>query len=209
MTSPVRPANNARHLDFRKNEALLVPGGYLYEAVGVADIDTTLRTSWPVKFRSRMKGVDDLSGLVVPEGAVIQAMGIRVVRPGDESNRSIYPGINVVCTSGDRFKLATAVGATGTQAFNASASTAYVASTAFATNTLTTEQKVFAVPFSGASSALDGDKTFTLYCDNGTSSAGSGARTTVGTIPIVVMIHFWMPPDVPYVDDFLGRYVAP
>lgn len=209
MPSLIRPANNARHLDFFKDEALILPGYWLQSAIGVADIDTTVRTSWPVRFRSRIKGRADKSGLVIPQGAVLSAIGIRVVAPSDEVNQKIHPGQTIACTSGDRFKLGTAVGATGTQAFNASASTAYVASTAFGSNSVTSEQRIYAVPPNGTSAALSGATTLTLYNDNGTTGAGSGVSVSTGTLPVVVMAHWYLAPDVPYVDDFLGRYVAP
>lgn len=209
MANLIRPASNARHLDFYKDEGLVLPGFVFQEAIGVADIDTTVRTSWPIKFRSRLKGRADASGLDIPAGATLFAIGIRVVAPSDEANQKIHPGQTIICTASDRFKLATAVGATGTQAFNASASTAYVASTAFGTNSVTSEQKLFAVPPNGTSAVLSGAITLTLYNDNGSTAAGAGVSVSTGTLPVVAMAHWYIPPSVPYVDDFLGRYVAP
>ncbi|UBF29846.1 hypothetical protein K9N68_37180 (plasmid) [Kovacikia minuta CCNUW1] len=164
------------------------PGfGVMSEAIGVCDITPTPATVFDVKFRSGQVDKADSVGLVIPTGSIIHFMGFKIPT-------------GLIATNGDRLKLATAVGATGTQAFNADGSTAYVASAVAASNTFastpTTEDRIFKVdPYITATvAATNADLTFKLFNDNGTTGAGSGVSVASGTKQIAVVMR-WLPPN--------------
>ncbi len=159
-------------------------GAELTEAIGVVDFTSTLGTVFEVKFRSGQADKADAIGLTIPTGARIHYMGLKVPA-------------GLIATTNDRLKLATAVGATGTQAFNASATTAYVASVAANNSTFevtpTQEDFYFHVsPFdTTGSSSLSAPATFRVYSENGSNATGSGVRTASGTLQGVVVMRWW------------------
>lgn len=162
--------------------------GKIRDIIAVCDVTTTAATVFDLKVRS---GQADRSDTVVgglPVGAEIFHLSI-VVPSG------------LVATNGDRLKLATAVGATGTQTFNATGSTAYVASAVAASTTFAAAGYRFEIsPFSQAaaasqSAALSGAVTFKLYNDNGTTGAGAGISVASGTAQIICRIKAWLPTD--------------
>lgn len=200
------PGDVIKYLNWFKDERMWTPFGRFYQAVGVADITTTSTTAFDIKFRSGQKDRSDLTGLIVPAGAVIQRVALRIPSPAT--------GQTLIATNGDRLKLATAVGATGTQAFNATASTAYVASSVAASTTFAAEQKKFEVhPFQGSATpaaadfsvALSGNTTFRLFNDNGTTGTGSGVRVSTGTLQVICEVCWWQSADVPTVEEIAGR----
>ncbi len=166
---------------------------------GVCDVTTTPTTVFPIKYRSGQTDVADTVGGVVPSGARIFRMGL-------------YVPANLVATNGDRLKLATAVGATGTQTFNSTASTAYVASAVAASTTFAAQTVKFELaPFqdgttaAGQSAALGQAYTFQVYNDNGTTAAGSGVSVASGTAQLIVEIRFWVSDDLPTLGQIAGR----
>jgi len=171
--------------------------GILY---GVCDVTTTAATVFPIKYRSGQADVADSTGGVVPSGARIFRMGL-------------FVPAGLVATNGDRLKLGTAVGATGTQTFNSTASTAYVpsavaASTTFAAQTVRFELPVGLVDSSGAagqSAALSGNTTFRVFNDNGTTGAGAGVSVASGTAQLIVEIRFWTSAPLPTIGQIAGR----
>ncbi len=173
--------------------------GKMVTVLGVCDVTTTAATVFDIKQRQTAGRSDTVIG-TIPVGAEIVHVALRVPS-------------GLVATNGDRLKLATAVGATGTQAFNATASTAYVASavaasTTFAPDSGKTDQYVkFEVsPYSTTgSTALSGAVTFKVYNDNGTTAAGSGVSVASGTAQIVAMIVYRLPVDCPRLDQIAGR----
>lgn len=207
MATRLFPGVQVNHLNAFKGEFLHLVGGKLTSLIGVVYIDTNLATSWDVNLLSGQKGISNTVGLVVPSGAVIYKVGFRTP--------ALETGQTITATASDRFKLATAVGATGTQAFNATASTAYVASTAFGSNSVTEESKVFTIhPYQGSATpaaadfsvALSSSATFKIYNDNGTTGAGSGVKVSTGTYPIVVQVCYWLDDGIPTLERIGGRY---
>ena len=167
----------------------LLPGlGVFSEAIGVCDITTTPTTVFDIRFRAGQVEKDDTVGLTVPNGSILHFMGMKIPT-------------GLVATNGDRLKLATAVGATGTQAFDAAGSTAYVPSAVAAGGTFastpTTEDVIFKVDpsITATVAALNADKLFKVFNDNGTTGAGSGVSVASGTKQIVVVMR-WIPPNL-------------
>jgi hypothetical protein len=108
----------------------------------------------------------------------------------------------ITATNGNRLKLATAVGATGTQTFAADASTSYVASAVAANATFAQAGTRFEIsPLLQAAAAtqsatLSGAATFRVFVDNGTTGAGTAISVPSGSQQIVVRISYWEPADV-------------
>jgi hypothetical protein len=206
MPNLVYPATYRHPLNHFRDEALNLPFGQIKQAVGVVDITTTPQNAWDVKFRSGQVGSADLVGLVIPAGAVILALGFRILAP---SENDVYSGQTFTGVANQNFKLATAATATGTQEFNASASTAYVEGVSFGGSgiTLTSASYVFAVPPNGVSEPLDANKTFRLFTTTAADAAGGNASVNKGSLPIVVMASWWLPPAVPRVSDIAGRLI--
>jgi hypothetical protein len=171
--------------------------GVLY---GVCDITTTAATVFPIKYRSGQTDVADTTGGIIPSGARIFRLGL-----------SVPAGL--VATNGDRLKLGTAVGATGTQTFNATGSTAYVASAVAASTTFAAQVVKFELPIglvdasavANQSAALSGATTFQVFNDNGTTGTGAGISVASGTAQLVVEIRFWVSEDVPTIGQIAGR----
>lgn len=207
MATRLFPGNVVNHIDSFKGEYVHVVGGRYTSLTGVAYIDTTLNTVWDVNFLSKQKGVANTVGLTVPIGATIYKVGFRVP--------ALETGQTVTATAGNRLKVATAVGATGAQAFDALAATAYAASTVFTANAMTVEAPSFSIsPYKGSATPTAADfsqpltaaATFKLFNDNGTTAAGSGVRASTGTIPIVVQVCYWTDDTVPTFERIGGRF---
>lgn len=207
MATRLFPGDVINHLDAFKGEFLHVVGGRYTSLTGVAYIDTNLTTSWDVNLLSKQKGISNTVGLTVPINAVIYKVGFRVP--------ALETGQTITATAGNRFKVATAVGATGTQTFDAAAATAYAASTVFTSNAVTTETVSFALsPYSGSatptaanfSQPLTSAVTFKLWNDNGTTAAGSGVKVSTGTMPIVVQVCYWIDDSIPTFERIGGRF---
>lgn len=199
------PATIRGFLNGFAQEFIRTPLGRFYEAAGVIDITTTPQNIWDVRFRCRVKGGSDRVGLVIPAGAVIYSLGIRTELP---NTNGITPGQTISCASGNRLKLATAVGATGTQAFNASASTAYVTSTAFGANSIAAESRRLAIPPNGSSAVLTQDTTFRLFVDDGTTNLGSNVSVNKGVLSVVCYASWWQPAETPTLEDIQGRFLG-
>lgn len=178
--------------------AVNAPEGKYVDLITVADVTTTAATVFDLKVRAGQADKADTVVGAIPAGAEIYHLSI-VVPSG------------LVATNGDRLKLATAVGATGTQTFNATASTSYVASAVAASTTFAAAGYRFAIsPFSQAaaasqSAALSGGVTFKLYNDNGTTGAGSGVSVASGTAQIICRIKYWVPDDYLVLAGINGR----
>lgn len=194
----------------------IVPGiGTFVNALGVVDITSTVATVFDVKFRSGQADKADTTGLTIPIGSVLHYIGFRIPSTVDPSGSNLVPLLPaLIATNGDRLKLATAVGATGTQAFNATGSTAYVASSVAASGTFAAEEKKFAIsPFQGSATpaaadfsvALSGAITLKLFNDNGTTGAGSGVSVASGSQQIIVLAQWWESTTVPYADQVVSR----
>lgn len=197
------PATQGRELHWFNNEALVLPAGRFVSAIGVCDITTTPANVFDIKFRNRYRGKPDLVGLTVPAGAVICFMGFKFI--GTNYQQSA-PRQSIVSTATNRLKLATAVGATGTQAFNASASTAYVESAGFSANSLPTDESTFQVSPWGTSAPLTSATTFRLFVTDGANAAGSNISVSRGQAYIMAGVRFWlpstMPPDLNSIDGY-------
>lgn len=207
MASLIYPASYKRPLNHFRDEYLVNPQGRFKEACGVVDITTTPANVWPVKFRSgQPPTVADAVGLVVPAGSVLMSLGFRLLSPSENSE---YNGQSFTGVANQKLKLATAAVATGTQAFNASGSTAYVDSPSFggAGNTLASGQHVFAVPPNGSSDPLAADTTFRLFTATAADAAGGNASVNKGSLPILIYASWWEPPILPNIGEINGRLV--
>jgi hypothetical protein len=172
--------------------------------VAVADVNTVLQTVLPLKIRSNQPGRPDTTIPVIPTGARLCHLGLRVP-----------PGL--IGTNGDSIKLGNAVSNNGTQTFNAGGSTAYVRSAVAASGTYTTAANpqglpyVFAIPpfdqssAATQSAALSGNLTYQIYVDNGTTGAGTGVSVASGTAQIIAEIIYWEPLTVPRLEEISGR----
>lgn len=173
-----------------------IPGlGTFCDAIAVAEITTTSQTILNLKYRSGQADRSDTSGAItVPSGSQILGMGMRIPS-------------GIVATNGDRLKLATAVGATGTQVFNNSSSTAYVASSVAASTTFAEETVRFWESLLGTNSGVktNADASFKVYNDNGTTGAGSGVSVASGVALVVVRILYQAPPTIPLLERVAGR----
>jgi hypothetical protein len=159
------------------------PFGTVGTIVGVADITTTPATVFDLKERSgNPERPDGILGSV-PLGATLFYVGFRIPdRPA------------ITAVNGDRLKLATAVGATGAQAFDAAGATSYVASAAAAGTTFAPAQSRFSLsPYAGTAAALSAGVVFRLFNDNGTTGAGSGLSVPSGSAQIICVVKYVLP----------------
>ncbi len=169
------------------------PLGTYVVALGVVDITTTVATVFDVKFRSGQKDRADSTGLVIPIGAVLHRIALRVPA-------AVGAEPAIVATTGDRLKLATAVTAvTGSAAFAVDGTNTCVATAVAASSTFAAQAVKFEVnPFTTATCpALTSEITLKVYNDNGSTGAGSGVSVASGTRPIIVEARWWESADVP------------
>jgi len=178
------------------------PIGNIVTIVGVADIIPTVALTFDLKERSSIPDRPDTVIGVVPVGASIFYVGLRI--PSSPA---------IIATNGDRLKLAPAVTATGAQTFDAAGATTYAASAVAAGGTFAAAQARFSItPYSQAAAASQAAATsaaltFKLFSDNGTNGAGSGVSVASGSAQVICMIKYVMPglEDVPDLRNLPAR----
>ena len=170
-----------------------VTGRYTH-IIAVADVTTTIQTVLPLKVRSGQPGRDDITIPLIPVGAQIIHLGMRIPA-------------GLIATNGNALKLAHGVDSTGTQAFDAVGLTAYVRSAVAASGTFAAA----AVSFPGTQNAavagavLTAPLNFRIFSDNNGAAAGAGVSVASGTAQIVAQIVYWEPLEVPRLEAIAGR----
>jgi hypothetical protein len=186
------------------------PFGRFVDVIRVAEIDSTVRTTWPLIERSGQGDRADVSSasITVPSGAMIIGMGIRIPPTTLGGTAS-----GLVATNSDRLKLAVAV-ANNTRDWTANDGTKCNVVTAVAASSTFVAQAVEQTRMIGDDSALAvrlaSDATFELYNDNGTTALGSGVSVAANTIALVVVrIMYQIPMYIPTAQQCLARPAKP
>jgi hypothetical protein len=181
---------------------LAEPGRQFYQVLGYALVTTVGATSFPITIpspdlRSDDKPRPDRVGLVIPTGAAVYSVGLRV--PDMRRDRGVGTAFSgLVGTNTDRIKVADAL------ANDASITTAVIstpsASLAVASGTIapgTARQSV------QTAAILAGGETLQVFVTNNTgTAAGSNLTSTVaGGTPLIVEINYTLDDDVAGLDD--------
>jgi hypothetical protein len=174
------------------------PFGRVVDIVRVAEIDGTLRTTWPLIERSGQGDRADVSSasITIPSGSTILMMGLRIAPTVVGGSSS-----GLVATTSDRLKISNAVANNTLNGQNANGTQHGVASAAAASSTFApaTALNEWRAGEDNASVArLNTNVTYTLFNDNGSTALGSGVRSATGTITLVmVRIKYLMADVVP------------
>ena len=210
MAKKIYPGNYVTHLSSYQTQGVAaVPGRVYYQQVGYALVDSTGGTSFDVKIGSPdLRGNDkpraDIASLVVPAGAKVYSLSLRV----PDMRKDVGSGTassGLVGTNTNRIKVADALAndnvmTTGTLATN-SADVA-VASTTVAP-VATTKSSVTPVVLAAAETL----KVF-VTTSNGTSAGATLTSTTAGGTPIIVEVCYYLDDEAAGLDDIHLPYVT-
>lgn len=204
MAKRIYPGNYVNRLSAYQNQcAVLDPGRQFYAAVGYALITSTGALSWPVVIPSPdLRGDDkprlDIPSLVIPAGACVYSVGLRVPdvrrdRGDGGTARSLIVGTNT-----DRLKVADVIGSdntftTATLATNSAG--VVVASTTIAP---VASRRSIVTPV-----ILAGALTLRVFstATGGTTAGSVMSSTNVGGTPIIVEVDYHLDDDLPEMED--------
>lgn len=169
------------------------PGRVYFHLTGYATITSVGATSWPITLPSPDMRPDDkpradIVGLVLPLGAVVAHVGIRV--PDMRRDRGIGTAFSgIVGTNTDRLKVADAIASAAgitTSTVATDSSLLPVASTTIAPGSALTSVVTGAI--------LAGAETLQVFSTNSTgTAAGSNMTSTlVGGTPILVEVSYYI-----------------
>ena len=210
MAKKIYPGNYVTHLSSYQTQGVAaIPGRVYYQQVGYALVDSTGGTSFDVKIGSPdLRGDDkpraDIASLVVPAGAKVYSLSLRV----PDMRKDVGSGTaasGLVGTNTNRIKVAMPwpndnVLTTNTLATN-SADVA-VASTTVAP-VATTKSVITPVALAGAETL----KVF-VTTSNGTSAGATLTSTTAGGTPIIVEVCYYIDDEAAGLDDIHLPYVT-
>jgi hypothetical protein len=200
MAKKIYPGNYVNRLSaYQGQPAVCMPGRVYYHITGYALVDSTGGTSFDVIIPSPDKRSDDkpranITGLVLPSGANVYFLGLRV--PDMRKDRAVGSAFTgLVGTNTNRLKLADAVAndnvLTTTTLATSSASIA-VASTTVAPATAV---KSVVTPVT-----LAGSETLKVYVTDATGTAAGSTLTSslTGGTPIICEVAYFL-------DDVVGE----
>lgn len=178
MTKKIYPGNYVNPLSAYQSQGIVsVPGRLFVHRVGYIKVDSTPRTEFNIIIPSPDKRPDDkprpdITGLVVPNGAHVYFLGLRILDarkdPGTGTARS---GL-IWGNAADRIKLASAVSVNGAAITATTLSTTPIDD---ASLTAAPQSSVFSVITPVKTTA---EMTLKLYYDNGSTAAGNAAGLT-------------------------------
>lgn len=210
MAKKIYPGNYVNRLSsYQGQPAVCVPGRVYYHITGYALVNATGGTSFDVIIPSPDKRGDDkpradITGLVLPAGANVYYLGVRV--PDMRKDRAVGTAFSgLVGTNTNRLKLADALAndnvlTTSTLATNSA--TIAVASTTVAP---VAASKSVITPV-----ALTGSETLKVYVtDNTGTSAGSTLTSSLtGGTPIICEVAYYLDDAVAELNDVSIPYIT-
>ena len=214
MTKKIFPGNWVNQLSSYQGQPIIaMPGRRFVHLIGYAKVDGTPRQELDIIIPSPDKRPDDkprpdIVGMKVPNGAHVYHLGLRVpdVRK-DRAKGTPRSGL-VYGATGDRVKLATAVGAgtnVGTIANNALA-TAGIATSSSPSVTTEPQGQVFH-PSAFIGVATNAELTLKVFNANAAgSAAGTAGLSTIepGGIYLIAEVAYWVADTTPEADAFGG-----
>jgi len=178
MTKKIFPGNYVNTLSSYQGQPIAaLPGRLYYNPIGYVKVDSTARREFDVIIPSPDKRSDDkprpdITGLVIPNGAYLYYLGLRVLDMRKDTGRGTARSGLVWGNGVDRIKLASAV------TVNGAAITATTASTTPLDDTSLTIAPVSS-PFGVITPVqLTSALTLKVYYDNGTTGLGNAAGLT-------------------------------
>lgn len=193
MAKKIYPGNWVNTLSsYQGQPVVAVPGRLHYHITGYALITSTGATSWDITIPSPDMRQDDkpradITSLVVPSGAKVYALGLRV--PDMRKDRSIgtaYSGI--VGTNTNELKVGTAIGDDDALADNDIATVAADVVVSGGTIAPVATFKSIITPV-----AQTAARTLKVFSDNGSQSAGSNMTSSLdGGTPIIVDVYYFL-----------------
>lgn len=212
MAKSIYPGNYVNRLSsYQGQPVIALPGRIYYHLTGYALVTSTGATSFDVIIPSPDLRTDDkpranITGLVVPVGAKVYQLGIRV--PDMRKDRGVGTAASgLVGTNTNRLKLASAVGTTATGQIAATALGTDSSAVAVASTTVAPVQSAFGAitPVAITGSAL----TLKVFVTDSTgAAAGSNLSSTqTGGTPIIVEVAYYLEDDIADLNEIGVPYV--
>ena len=213
MAKKIYPGNYVNRLSsFQGQPVVAIPGRVYYHITGYALVNSTGGTSFDVIIPSPDRRADDkprssITGLVVPVGAKVYDLGIRV--PDLRKDRGVGTAFSgLVGTNTNRLKLASAVNTTATGTIAATALGTDSSAVAVASTTVAPVQSGFGVitPVAVTTSPL----TLKVYVtdSSGTSAGSTLTSTAAGGTPIIVEVAYYLDDDVADLGDVIIPFIT-
>lgn len=214
MAKKIYPGNYVNRLSsYQSQPVVAVPGRVYYHVTGYALVNATGGTSFDVIIPSPdLRGDDkpraNVTGLVVPVGANVYHLGIRV--PDLRKDRGVGSATSgLVGTATDRLKLASAVSTTATGQIAATA--LGTDSSAIAVAASTTIAPVANVFSTSTYTAITGSAlTLKVYVTNssGTAAGSTLTSTATGGTPIICEVGYYLSDAVADLGDVAIPYIT-
>jgi hypothetical protein len=213
MAKKIYPGNYVNRLSsFQGQPVVAIPGRVYYHITGYALVNATGGTSFDVIIPSPDRRADDkprssITGLVVPVGAKVYDLGIRV--PDLRKDRGVGTAFSgLVGTNTNRLKLASAVNTTATGQIAATALGTDSSAVAVASTTVAPVQSSFGVitPVAVTTNPL----TLKVYVtdSSGTSAGSTLTSTAAGGTPIIVEVAYYLDDDVADLGDVVVPFIT-
>jgi hypothetical protein len=213
MAKTIYPGNYVNRLSsYQGQPVVAVPGRVYYHVTGYALVpdDNVGATSFDVIIPSPDRRADDkprasITGLVVPAGAAVYHLGLRV--PDMRKDRGVGTAFTgIVGTSTNRIKLADAIGnddtITTTALSTKSSDVAIGANTTVAP--VGTVETIVTPPI------LAGNETLKVFVTNssGTSAGSAIYSTQKGGTPLIVEVAYYLPDAVADLGDVVIPFIT-
>jgi hypothetical protein len=211
MAKKIYPGNYVNRLSsYQGQPAICVPGRAYHHVTGYALVSATGGTSFDVIIPSPDKRGDDkpradITGLVLPAGANIYFVGLRV--PDMRKDRGVGTATSgLVGTATDRLKLADALANDNTittSAVSTDSAAVVVAASGTIAPVATTESLA-------TSAALAGSETLKVYvtASDGTSAGSTLTSSLAGGTPIIVEVAYFVDDAVADVGEVNVPYIS-
>jgi hypothetical protein len=194
MAKSILPGNYVEPLSSYQNQCVkALPGRVYYHVVGYANVTTTGGTVFDVIIPSPDKRTDDkpradITGLVLPAGAIVYHAALRV--PDLRSDRGVGTATSSLSgTNTNRIKLADAIGNDNTLSATVVATNS--AAVVVASGTVAPVATTIGVI---TPAALSGAETLKVYVTDSTGTAAGStlSSTRSGGTPIIVEVGYYL-----------------
>lgn len=204
MAKKIYPGNWVTQLSsYQGQPVVALPGRVYYHITGYALISSSSATSWDIKIPSPDRRGDDkpradIASLVVPSGAKVYGLGLRV--PDMRKDRSLGTAFSgIVGTDTNELKVAIAIGNTENNIASDNNLSSNAAAVVVASSTIAPVSTLTSIITPVAQTAA---RTLKVFSDNGSQSAGSGMTSTAtGGTPIIVDVFYYLDDVVSDLDD--------
>lgn len=204
MAKKIYPGNWVTQLSsYQGQPVVALPGRVYYHITGYALISSSSATSWDIKIPSPDRRGDDkpradITSLVVPSGAKVYGLGLRV--PDMRKDRSLGTAFSgIVGTDTNELKVAIAIGNTENNIASDNNLSSNAAAVVVASSTIAPVSTLTSIITPVAQTAA---RTLKVFSDNGSQSAGSGMTSTAtGGTPIIVDVFYYLDDVVSDLDD--------